>query len=979
MDISHFFERPLLLKTIEWDDNNVLFDATNWWTEYFTHRAIWPKLLGYSRMTANLELEFRVNGSPFRFGDVLVSYRPLFHPNISTHLANFSGGYLPEDGCIGSDPSFPSIQPFSSDQSILARSQRQSVYLIVSESKGGKMVLPFIYPFESLRMTSLEHDPAVSADVTRMKNTTFYSSLLGLGVVTMESLSVLRNTQIATSVGVSIDVFVRAVNVHVWMASGVAAMKPQGSSGKGEESMKPSQVSSIIAAGLSAFSYVPVIGPLATAGSMVAEGVSNILKFFGFTPMPLNAVITPVVNALPFIQSSLYAPRSIESLSLDHQNQVSIDPTLIGGPSYDELSIASFTGRSCILFRTYFGSSCVPNDTIALIPVHPMLGISSFVSTGSSLPATRHQLTPCAFAAMNFRQWRGTLVLNFRTIKTKFHKGRLRITWDPELANSKADATTDFTAFYEGYQQMVTWDLDSTDNMEVKIGFASRSARLTVPPIAGMNLSTLASWKTNAEGASGPITNTTFISDNYLDYVNGFVRVSVLNRLQAPDTTYPVPIVVSASFENLELYDPLDQGLCANTLNGITYSSSANVNPTTSYYYSDGVLANFSTRRAWPDTFYPQGSEEKKKVIFEFQPTTSVSELVYEGEVLGSLRALAAREVYYDTLLYEVPSCCVQPTTTRTQNISTTIPPCVIDTLLPWRPSCSGTVGPMRSTIFTTNVTAPTYTYNSAGGTSSTYVPSFCRTPFSVLLQECFVGQRGSYNWKFLPGPSYGVEVKDLFVSRSNCVGDYTRVGSFPRKDVVSPYTSNISPDSVAQGFAFSGEKRTALVPLAYDTGTSDVGKTMLNPRNLRNNITLKLSAIRTLLGAMLPNFGAGAICADKGSRLVAGIRFPFNSMTKFLPGSSTGWMTPFGNSELASNIRLSVVTSDSTAPVTAGGVFSTDTNWALFTGLPSRPYVSIYMVSSVGDDWSVSNFVNVPTLYVNNYPDVSNPSQTDA
>lgn len=570
MDISHFFERPLLLKTYEWDDNTPFFQVQNFWTEYFTHRAIWPKLLGFSRMVCDLELEFRVNGSPFRFGDILVSYRPLFQHKIDGYLANFSGGYLPEDGCTYSDPAFPSVQPSANQHTLLARSQRMSTYLIVSQSKGAKMCLPFVYPFEALRMTSLEHNPSVPSEVTNMQATTFYQSLSCLGAITMESLSDLRNTQIATGVGVTIDVFVRAINVRAWLSSGVSAMKPQGKGdGKGSESLKPSDIASAVACGTKAFSIIPVIGPFATIGSMVAEGVAAILKVFGFTPMPINLVIQPVAKALSFLQPSLSAPRSIEPLCLDHQNQVSIDPRILGGSANDELSFASFCSRSAIAFVSYFGPSCVVNDTIAVIPVHPMQGFAIQQSTGKAFSGTRYQLLPCAFASMNFRMWRGTMVLKLRAIKTNFHKGRLRVTWEPEIGNSRADNTSALLTVHEGYQQMLTWDLSASDCATMKIGFAARSGRLTVPPLATASFSNSASWKTNTDAASGPITDSSYILDNYLDYCNGFVRISILNRLQGPDVTYAVPIVASIHFEDLELYDPVDSSVDANVMGDI--------------------------------------------------------------------------------------------------------------------------------------------------------------------------------------------------------------------------------------------------------------------------------------------------------------------------------------------------------------------------------------------------------------------------
>jgi len=983
MDLSHFFERPILIKTLEWDDNTTLFQVENLWTQYFTHKVIWPKLLGFSRMTCNLEVEIRVNGSPFRFGDVLVSYRPLFQSDVDGYLSNYSGGYLTEDGCVSTYVSGFSVNPSSSAASLIARSQRQSCYLQVAKSIGCKMVLPFIYPFEALRVTSLAHDPAVSLSVTKMQDTTFYKSLASLGSLTFESLCTLRNTQVTSGVGVTIDVFVRAVNVRAWLASGVAAMEPQGKKGKGEEGIKPSQVTSAIAAGAKAFKDIPVIGPLATVGSMVAEGVTMVLQAFGFTPMALNLVTQPVSKALTFIQSSLSAPRNVVSLSLDHQNQVSIDPGIVGAPPQDELSLSSFCGRSSIATLTYFGSSCVTNDTIFLMPIHPMLGYKDNGGGTKTILSTRYQLLPCAFAAMNFKYWRGTCVVKLHAIKTQFHKGRLRVTWDPEFASSNATTYADFSTTHEGYQQMATWDLDAAECLTVKIGFGARTGRLSVPSVSTIGLTANATWKSNTEASSGPIVTSGFASDNYLDYANGFLRVSVLNRLQASDVTYPVPIVVSVHFEDLELYDPVDNGVNAQSQSLATYSSSANYDPSSFYMGYNGVLSTLTTRRSWPNTYYPQGGVEKD-TMYEFQPSTSIGTLIYEGELCASLRALAARETYYDTLLYEVPAAYTCPdAASLDMYYSLTVPPSLITTNLPWRPGCFGTASIQRSSTFAIGSSAPTYTMTANDATSQIYSLSFARTPLCVLIQECFVGQRGSFNWKFAPGPSSGATIKSLVVSRSNVCADLSRVGSFPRAASVSPYTSTITPDATNYGFNYATEDRSTLVPLHFDTGAVTApSRTISNPRSSRVNISMKLAQIRTVLNAWIGNFAAGAIAATSSENLVAGIRFPYFSLAKFLPGSSTGWMSKFGNAELASSMRLNIITEGSWSashPSTPEMNNTSDTSWRIASGLPPRPYVSVHVSCSTGDDWSVAHFVNVPSLFSTVYPtSLMSPDQVD-
>jgi hypothetical protein len=105
--------------------------------------------------------------------------------------------------------------------------------------------------------------------------------------------------------------------------------------------------------------------------------------------------------------------------------------------------------------------------------------------------------------------------------------------------------------------------------------------------------------------------------------------------------------------------------------------------------------------------------------------------------------------------------------------------------------------------------------------------------------------------------------------------------------------------------------------------------------------------------------------------------------MARFLPGSCTGWMSKFGNAELSSTMRLNVVTEgvwSATHPSAAEMNHTGDTSWRITSGLPPRPYVSVHVSCSVGDDWSVAHFVNVPSLFSTVYPASSlmTPDQAD-
>lgn len=976
MDISHFFERPILVTSWEWDDGSDFFQTLSPWYSYFTADAIRPKLLGFSRLTADLEVEFRLNGSPFRFSQLLSSYRPLFNSQKTTStgprsLSDYSGGYLPEDGCSIAGTSLAAATG-SSDYSILARSQRQCCYMDIAKSEGCKMILPFIHPFNALRVNAMPTSDALRA------SSLFGQELYSMGTIMVESLSTLRNMQTSTTAGVTIDVFVRAVNARAWLSSGVATVEPQGSE------RLPSQSASSVATTASFFKKVPVIGSYATLAETLATAGGKLLEFFGYTPRPDTTLPQYVTGYSYPVESSVTFPKKVRNLGLDHNNTLVVDPAVVAGSSEDQLAFTSFCAHPTLLFRTYFGSSVGVNDSIAFLPVSPFHYRSSLVTDPDAPNMRRVQMTPASLAAVNFRYWRGTMCVRFHVIKTQFHRGRLRVTWEPELGDSKGTAIATTSTVHEGYQQMLNWDLSASDSLTVKVGFGSRKGRLTVPRLGVPGL-TDNTFITNTEASPTTIGNASITLDNYEDYFNGFLRLSVLNKLQAPDVSYPLPIMVHVWYEDMEFYDPLENGPTLSTFASIDPISSTLPTSTSSYYgtvFSSEDVENLMTRRLVYDTLYPQGvdDEDLPPVIltllaqgdeeFTFQPTTTVEDAVYEGEKVGSLRSLLQRDVYYDTLEFEIPRNTAQPSIASSlTSMSVDTPPTLVTAILPMYPHPFGTTSPLRSTSQTINVTNPGYEFTGTGGTVRTFYPNMARTNLFPLLRECFIGFRGSYNWKFIPLAESGTRVSMMSASRANFThGSYNRVGSIPRNIRVAPFST--TPEYTTNGPSFSGSETSLIAPIIYDTGGCTTGVN-LGFRNVYLNASNKLTSIRRFFNSYFGSCASGTLVVDTKEQRTLGIRMPYFSSARFFPGSTTGWMNGNSNAELAQNIRFTALTEGSPRSMiggftyaASGGTAASNTNTTTING-PIRAFVAFAAICSAGDDISFGGFVSVPALYL--------------
>lgn len=977
MDISHFFERPILVQSWEWDDNTSFAEQLSPWYSYFSHASIAPKLLGFSRLSADLEVEIRINGSPFRFSQIMASYRPLFsmyktRANDPCSLSDYSGGYLPEDGCIVAGTT---LKNFSGgvNFTLLARSQRQCTYLDVASSTGGKLVLPFVHPFNALRVNNM-----IGTNATNQA-TLFGQELTAMGTLHFESLATLRNMQVATTAGVTIDVFVRAINAKAWLSSGVATAVPQG------QERKPSQIASSIASAASVFKYIPVIGSYATLAETIAGAGSKVLQFFGYTPRPDTALPQYVTGYSFPVESSVTFPKKVRNLGLDHANNVIVDPAVINGDSNDPLALASFCARPSLLCRTYFASALNVDDPILILPIAPFHCVTE-LQTSSELPTVRRvQLTPCALAAINFRYWRGTMCVRLQTVQTSFHRGRLRVAWEPEIGNQTSNGQADMVAKYEGYQQILNWDLSAKQAVTMKIGFGARKGRLTVPRLGTPGLTDV-SFITNTEGTPTSVASSTITVDNYEDYFNGFLRVSVLTRLQAPDVTYPVPITVHVWYEDMEFYDPLENGPSLATMDSISpVMTSLPVDPST--YYGTVMrgedVENLMTRNLSPEFYYPQGEDLEESVPpiitmqaqgeedFEFQPSTEVEEALYEGEKVGSLRSLLQRDVFYDTISFEIPRTNSQPDITGAlTNCLFDTPPTMCIRMLPVYPYPYGTCSPSRSSTQTLNIANPAFKFTGTGGNERTFYPNMARTNLFPLIRECFLGFRGSYNWKFVPIVESGCRIRTMSAARANFThSGHTKVGSFPRNKRISPY-SGTAEYVGNDGPGFASAESSAIIPIIYDTGAVRTPSNF-GIRDAYNGTINKLSSIRRFLNGYLGSFASGSLVVNSSEQQTLGIRIPYFSSVRFFPGSTTGWMNANSNAELAQNIRLTILTEGSPR-LTAGGfthaaantTAAVNTYTTTMTG-PNRAFVSIAAICSAGDDISFGGFVSVPALYL--------------
>ena len=117
------------------------------------------------------------------------------------------------------------------------------------------------------------------------------------------------------------------------------------------------------------------------------------------------------------------------------------------------------------------------------------------------------------------------------------------------------------------------------------------------------------------------------------------------------------------------------------------------------------------------------------------------------------------------------------------------------------------------------------YTMNFSG-TDHTVCPNLARTHFAMLLKECCMGYRSTFNWRFTSLGNNGVDVEYMAVERVNAaintgVSYIGRIASVPSPLCLSPYADDTHRGGDASFPDLSQPSNVIVRPLSFNQGSS--------------------------------------------------------------------------------------------------------------------------------------------------------------
>jgi len=484
--LEKFFSRPIRIRSTQWGVGTQFHDTFNPWLQFFNNPRVVNRLSNYKLMRATLKLKFVVSGNAFHYGRAVAAYNPLAAFDQLTLNRAF----------INAD--------------LVAATQRPHVFLNPTTSQGGEITCPFFYHLNMV-------------DVTQ-------SDWTDLGAVTIQSIQNLKHANGATDT-VSITTFAWAEDVEFAIPTEVEpnSIVPQSDEyGVGPIS-RPANIAATIANKLTS---IPVIAPFAKATEIGMRAAGAIAVLFGYSSPPQLGFTN--VRPVPVLDIAVTdTPAAVAKLSITSKQELTVDPRVAGLNGVDELSINGIASRESYLTSFNWAVGINPEEKLFSCLVDPgvkRIQVDPTIGDEIHLPA-------CAFASLPFTTWRGSMNFRFQVVCSNYHKGRLKIVYDPERGGGSSEYNTAYTTIVDlaettdftvtcGWGQPTTYRLVSKLYDEVSM-FRDT---LILPYTAGTNL-----------------------------YGNGVISVYVVNELTVPNTTIDNDIAINVFVSmgpDFEVADP---------------------------------------------------------------------------------------------------------------------------------------------------------------------------------------------------------------------------------------------------------------------------------------------------------------------------------------------------------------------------------------------------------------------------------------
>jgi hypothetical protein len=571
-NLDDIFKRPVRIATYPWSPSITLAATFNPWSLFLDNPRVANRLSNYKLMRGKLRVKAVINGNGFYYGRLLLAYNPLpGWDDLSTHSA-----------LIRTD--------------LVQTTQLPHIYIDPTTSQGGEMTLPFFWYEDYVDIST--------ADWTE------------LGEMYVRVLNPLKHANGAnTPLNVTIFAWMEDIEFSVPTATNQSTLTPQSGEEIEEANSKGiiSGPASVISKMAKVASGISVIAPYAMATSKAADMIGGMAKLFGYCAPPITKAPEPYRPQPTSTLALTNVPQTTNRLTLDEKQELSIDPRIAGLSGDDPLNIRDIAKREAYYTSFTYSLSQSTDNIIFQMAVNPAVWRNF---AGANPGTTGFMFPPCAVAAMPFQFWTGTMRYRFQIVSSAFHKGRLRIGYDPSATPSDPE-------YNINYQRIV--DISKDRDVTIEIGPAQTTALMR--PYQ---------WSLGDRESSMFTTSSTPLTFNP---GNGFIFVSVLNELTVPnsdiDNDIEINVFVSAG-DDFEVFVPTSSELVR-----MTFFDQEPLPPQSGIEHSPNDIAAENDNAPFSTNMERMGTNE--------QVLTDLNK-VFAGEAIASFRPLLKRAMLHESL-----------------------------------------------------------------------------------------------------------------------------------------------------------------------------------------------------------------------------------------------------------------------------------------------------------------------------------------
>jgi hypothetical protein len=193
-------------------------------------------------------------------------------------------------------------------------------------------------------------------------------------------------------------------------------------------------------------------------------------------------------------------------MTVDDKQELTIDPRISGLNGLDAMNIKEIAKRESYLTTFNWNIGTSPETLLWNARIDPCTWAEN------SGPPTSYHFPACAMAAMPFKYWTGSMRFRFQIVCSAFHKGRIKIVYDPNHFSSNEYNTN--------YLNVI----DIADKTDFTVEIAN-----------GQDRTLLSRAQPGTTSVTQMYSSTPYTSNE--DFGNGVIGVYVVNELTTPNST----------------------------------------------------------------------------------------------------------------------------------------------------------------------------------------------------------------------------------------------------------------------------------------------------------------------------------------------------------------------------------------------------------------------------------------------------------